>query len=144
MAEQDEQSTPLRVLAARQAEAGDPMPFDLVILTWQERCRPTGIFECVHGDRISLNLPVGAALADRARLIFGDGRNVEVIAAEEKLMEIIVPDLDACLRLLRQLDIPTQREPDRLLIARDDAIEAKLHALGATLRPVSEPFEPGP
>jgi len=142
MAEQDE--LPLRVLVARDAEAGDPTPFDLVILTWQERCRPAGVYECVHGDRILLDLPVGAVLADRMRLVFGDGRNVEVIAAEEKLTEITAPDLDACLRLLRQLDIPSQREPGRLLIAHDDAIESKLRALGATLCPVSEPFEPGP
>ena len=144
MAEQDDLSTPLRVLAARQAEAGDPMPFDLVILTWQERRRPAGVFECVHGDRILLDLPIGAALAHGMRLVFGDGRNVEIITAEEKLTEITAPDLDACLRRLRQLDIPTQREPSRLLIARDDAIESKLHALGATMRSVSEPFEPSP
>jgi urease accessory protein len=138
---EDEPNTPLRVVEVRKAEPGDRIPFDLVIMFWHERRHPRGVFECVHGDLMLIDLPVEMAVTGM-RLFFTDGRNVEVIAGEEDVTEITAPDLGACLRLLLQAGIPTQSEPDRLRIARNHPIEAKLHALGATLRSLSEPFEP--
>jgi urease accessory protein len=122
--------------------AGDPIPYDLVLLSWRERWCPQGEFECVHGERILLDLPVGTTLPHGARLFLPDGRNVEVIAAEEHLAEICGPHVHEWTDLLSRRRVPCQREPGRLLIARDAMLEHELRLLGASVRHVSEPFEP--
>jgi urease accessory protein len=135
-------AAPLPVAAARMPIAGDPLPFDLLLLSWRERLSPNGEFECVHGDRILLDLPPGMTVGHGTRLFLIDGRNVEVIAAEEYLAEISGPGLEQWAGFLARRGIPCQREPNRLLIRRDTTLEDELHRLGAALRHVSEPFEP--
>lgn len=99
----------LPVVAARLPIAGDPIPFDLLLLSWRERLNPRGEFQCVHGDCLLLDLPSGTVLAHGARLFLADGRNVEVIAAEEYLAEVSGSDLDEWSGLLTRRRVPPTR-----------------------------------
>ena len=83
IAEQENPNPPLRVVEARERRPGDRLPFDLAIFYWHERRQPSGVFECVHGDRISIDLPLGVTLVQGMVLILEDGRHVEGIDAEE-------------------------------------------------------------
>ena len=135
-------SAVLQVRAVREPAPGDAMPFDLVLLSWRERRSPTGVAECVHGDLICLDMPPGITLKHGTRLFIDDCRNIEVIAAEERLAEITGQRLSECERHLMDLGVAYQKEPERLLISRGANLEDFFRQIGATVRHVSEPFEP--
>src|SRR6185503_10257420 len=101
-------------------------------LSWRERRCPTGVVECVHGDLICLDLPPGTTLKHGTRLFIDDRRNIEVIAAEEQLAEISGSRLSQYERHLMDLDVPYQKEPERLLISRDVNLEDFFRQIGAT------------
>ncbi len=126
----------------RPPEASDPVPFDIVLLAWAGRQAPPADLECIHGDRLALDMSPRPALDHRHRLFLADGRNAEVIAAEEYLAEVTGPRLAAWAADLRGAGVPIQLEPDRLLMPRDPAREAALVASGALIQPVSEDFHP--
>jgi len=113
-----------------------------VVLAWDERHLRRKVVECVHGDRILVDLPKATILAHGTRLVLEDGRHVEVIAAEEDLAEITGPDLARLAWHLGNRHTPCQVTPDKLLIRRDHVLEDMLQRLGATVRHMSEPFEP--
>ena len=135
-------STSLRVATVRAPRADDPIPYDLVLLSWRERSCPQGSFECVHGDVLILDLATGTTLSHGDRLFLPDARNVEVIAAEEHLAEVRGSHLPDWVDFLSGRGVPCQWETDRLLILRDARVEHELRRLGAIIRYVSEPFEP--
>jgi urease accessory protein len=76
--------------------------------------------------------------------VLDDGRHVEVIAAEEALLEITAPPgrLTEIAWHIGNRHVPAQIEPGRVLVARDHVVREMLLGLGATVREVSEPFEP--
>jgi urease accessory protein len=81
-------------------------------------------------------------LQDRDLLELDDGRLIEVIAAEEPVVEITGPALTRFAWHIGNRHTPCQIEQDRLLIRQDHVIEAMLTQLGATLRRAIEPFTP--
>ena len=70
-----------------------------------------------------------------------DGRLVEVVAADQDLLEI-TGDLTRLAWHIGNRHMPCQIEPGRLLIQRDKVIRDMLERLGARLRDVVEPFTP--
>ena len=81
----------------------------------------------------ALYLARPTALEDRDRLVLEDGRHVEVIAAEEDLLEVRAADPRALTVLAWHIGnrhLPAQIEPDRILIARDHVIADMLAGLG--------------
>ena len=70
-----------------------------------------------------------------------DGRLIEVIAAEEELMEV-QGDLHRYAWHIGNRHAPCQIEGDRLLIRRDHVLRAMLEWLGAVVKDVVEPFTP--
>jgi urease accessory protein len=130
--------------ATRTASAG-PVPFDIVLLGHDERHLRRKVLTLVHGDQVLVDLAKPLRLAHGDRLVLEDGRHVEVIAAEEPLLEVTVPDAHALAVLAWHLGnrhLPAQIEASRILIARDHVIADMLAGLGASLREVSEPFDP--
>ena len=103
----------LRVARVGVPSADDPIPYDLVLLSWRERWCPQRQFECVHGDRLVLDLPTGTTLSHGDRLFLPDGRNIEVIAAEEHLAEVCGSPLSNG-RICCRWRVPYQREEGRL------------------------------
>jgi urease accessory protein len=68
-----------------------------------------------------------------------------VEAEAEELVEVSAADPTVMVRVAWHLGnrhLPTQIAGERLRIRRDHVIEAMLGGLGATLTPVSAPFDP--
>jgi urease accessory protein len=75
----------------------------------------------------------------------GDAGYVEIVAADEPLLEIKARDRLHQIELgwhLGNRHLAAQIEDDRILIERDHVIKAMLEGLGATVTEVTEPFSP--
>jgi urease accessory protein len=126
-------------------EAGSVTPFDLAVLTHDERHVRRRVIELVHGDRVLVDLPQAVMLRDRDRLVLEDGRQAEIIAADEELHEIRARDAVQLAELAWHIGnrhLAAAIEPGRILILRDHVIKAMLQGLGATVTDVVEPFDP--
>jgi urease accessory protein len=122
-----------------------PMPFDIVVLTHDERHLRRKLLTLQHGDQLLVDLPEPVMLAHGDRLVLDDGRHAEVVAAEEALLEVRAGDNEALMTIAWHIGnrhLPAQIEAGRILVARDHVIEAMLLGLGASVREISEPFQP--
>lgn len=132
------------MIAAREARApraGDPVPWDLVVLTYDERYLRRKVIDTVHGEPVLVDLAEVRGLADRDRLVLEDGRHVEVIAAEEELIAVR-GDLARLAWHIGNRHAPCQIEAGRLVIRHDHVLADMLVRLGAEVAHVSEPFNP--
>jgi urease accessory protein len=121
------------------------VPFDIIVLTSDERHLRRKVVTLQHGDDVLVDLPAATMLSHGDRLVLDDGREAEIIAAEEELMEVIPRDELHLLELAWHLGnrhLPAQIETSRILVARDHVIRDMLLGLGADVRNVSEPFQP--
>lgn len=127
------------------AGAGCVVPFDIVVLDHEARHIRRRVIELQHGDEVLVDLAQPAVLVHGDRLVLDDGREVEVIAAEEDLLEVRAADATALMEIAWHFGnrhTPAQIEQDRILVARDHVLADMLIGLGATICEVSEPFEP--
>ena len=127
---------------ARPARTGDPVPFDTIVLAWEERIVRRKLLECLHGWQVLVDLAAATRLDHGIRLILANGRHVEVIAADEPLAEASGSELARLAWHIGNRHASCQVESNRLLIQRDHVLEAMLRGLGATIRHVREPFRP--
>ncbi|WP_052418326.1 urease accessory protein UreE [Pseudooceanicola atlanticus] len=126
----------------RAAERGQSIPTDLVTLDYEERFLRRKVLKTVHGDAFLVDLPETMSLDQGDCFVLGDDTLIEVIAAEEDLLEIRASDLIRLAWHIGNRHTPCQIEESRLLI-RDDAIMADmLERLGARTERVTEPFMP--
>ena len=98
-----------------------------------------------HGERVAIDFADAVTLHDRDRLVLDDGREAEIVAADEPLLEIAGSGdvgLAAIAWHLGNRHTPAQIEADRILVARDPVLARMLEGLNATVREVTEPFEP--
>jgi urease accessory protein len=99
-----------------------------------------------EGDLVFLlDLPEATRLMHGDGLVLDDGRIIEVIAAEEPVMEITARDTHHLARIAWHLGnrhLPTEILPDRLRIAPDAVIEEMVRGLGGTVRRAEARFEP--
>ena len=116
--------------------------YDLVVLGYDERLLRRKRLVTVHGEGFLVDLPAVTNLDDHWGFALDDGRAIQVVAAEELLVQITGPDLMRYAWHIGNRHTPCQIEADRLLIRRDHVLEGMLTGLGATLTPVSEPFTP--
>jgi urease accessory protein len=114
---------------------------DLVVLDYDARLIRRRRLTTVQGTAFLVDLPSLTNLDDHWGFELSDGTRVQVVAAEEDLIQI-TGDLPRLAWHIGNRHTPCQIEADRLLIRRDPVIEAMLVRQGATLRPVSEPFTP--
>jgi urease accessory protein len=136
---------PLRATSFRRAGDYSGLPFDLVVLDHAERHLRRRVLTAVHDDRILVDLPEATRLHSGDVLVLDDGRLLEVIAAEEYLLDIRAYDAELLARLAWHIGnrhIPAQIEETRILIQRDHVIAGMLRQLGAYVVEISEPFEP--
>lgn len=119
----------------------EAVPYDIVVLAYDERLLRRRRIVTVHDEGFLVDLAETVGLDEGDCLVLADGRLIEVIAAEEDLMEV-QGDLHRYAWHIGNRHAPCQIERDRLLIRRDHVLRAMLEGLGAVVKDVVEPFTP--
>lgn len=129
--------------AARVLHAPLPrIPHDLVVLTYDARMLRRKRLVTVHDEGFLVDLPETVSLVQGDAFELADGRLIEVMAAEEALMEVRGPLLHRLAWHIGNRHAPCQIEDDRLVIQRDRVLRQMLVGLGAEVNDISEPFRP--
>jgi urease accessory protein len=116
--------------------------FELCVMRYDDRFLRRKVVTTVHDETVLIDLEHTTSLDHRDALVLEDGRFIEVIAAEEPLLEITGADLVKLAWHVGNRHTPCQIETQRLLIQADPVIGHMLEHLGATVTAVSEPFTP--
>jgi urease accessory protein len=125
----------------RAASVASPV-FDSVVLDAQQRHIRRKLLTCQSGGQVLVDFTKPAMLHQGDCLVLEDGRLVEIVAAMEDLMELRGPHLAHLAWHIGNRHLEAQIEPDRILLRRDPVIAHMLEQQGATVRHVSEAFEP--
>ncbi|MCV3239510.1 urease accessory protein UreE [Mesorhizobium sp. ZC-5] len=126
-------------------EAGTAAPDGRAVLAHDERHLRRRVVELADGGKVLVDLPEPVALNNRDRLLLEDGRQVEIVAAEEELYAVRARNPVHLVELAWHIGnrhLAAQIEENRLVILRDHVIKAMLQGLGATVTDVVEPFSP--
>ncbi len=95
-----------------------------------------------NGEEVALILPRGRVLRGGDRVAATDGREVEIVAAPEKLAHIESSELARVAYHLGNRHVPLQVGPGFVRIAEDHVLEEMARKLGARVSHVEAPFEP--
>lgn len=137
---------PFRSTKIQKPGTGNAPPIDVVVLTHDERHLRRKLLHMVHDDVVMLDLKEPVVLEHGDLLVLeGDAGFVEIIAADEKLLEIRARDRIHQIELAWHLGnrhLAAQIDDNRILIERDHVIKAMLEGLGATVTEIVEPFSP--
>jgi urease accessory protein len=120
-------------------------PKDVVVLPHDGRHLRRKLLHLESGGMVMLDLKEPVTLSHGDILVLDDGECVEVIAAQEKLLEIAPRDHLHLAELAWHLGnrhLQTQIEEKRLVILYDHVIEDMMRGLGAVVKTVNEPFHP--
>lgn len=115
--------------------------FELCVLTYDDRFLRRKVIKTVHDETLLVDLQHTTSLDHGDAFELTDGRLIEVIAAEEPLLQI-TGDLVQLAWHIGNRHTPCQIEPDRLLIQDDPVIGHMLEHLGAVVASVHQPFTP--
>lgn len=116
--------------------------YDRVSLNYDDRFLRRKRLATVAAEAFIIDLAQTTSLEHGDALELEDGRLIEVVAAEEDLLEVTGADLPRIAWHIGNRHTPCQIERDRLLIQRDHVIRDMLDKIGATVREVVEPFTP--
>jgi urease accessory protein len=135
----------MRAISHIAGPSSGALPYDIIVMDAQARHIRRKLITLQHGDELLVDFQLTVMLQHGDLLQLEDGRTVEVIAAEEELMEVRARDAHHLALLAwhignRHLD--AQIETDRLLLRRDKVIALMLEHQGATLKTVHEQFSP--
>lgn len=131
--------------AHRTTREKEQVPLDVVALSHAERHLRRRVISLRHGGDVLIDLPKAVVLAHGDRLLLDDGRHVEIVAAEEDLMQVRAGSSTTLAEIAWHIGnrhLPAQVETDRILLERDPVIRTMLRGLGAWVENVREPFEP--
>ncbi|HEV7252328.1 MAG TPA: urease accessory protein UreE [Mesorhizobium sp.] len=129
---------------ANEAAADAPL-LGTISLAHDERHLRRKVLTLDTGEQILVDLPESVQLAHGDRLVLEDGREVEILAAEEALLEIVPRDalhLSELAWHIGNRHLAAEIGSDRILILRDHVMAHMLEGLGAALREVAAPFHP--
>ena len=115
---------------------GSAVPFDIAVLAQDERHLRRKVITLAHGDRVLVDFAEPLVLEDRDVLVLEDGRHVEIIAADEELLEVRGRDAVHLAGLAWHIGnrhLAAAIEAERILILRDHVIKAMLEGLGAAV-----------
>ena len=132
------------VTIRERADAASACDCDLV-LSFEFRQKSRLFTRLATGEEVGLVLDRGTVLRGGERLRADDGRVVRVVAADEALMEARCVDaatLARCAFHLGNRHTPVEVRDAALRFAADDVLAGMLRGLGATVQPLSAPFEP--
>ena len=95
-----------------------------------------------NGEEVALILPRGRVLRGGDRVTAADGRELEIVAAPEKLLHIESEALARVAYHLGNRHVPLEIGPGFVRIAEDHVLEEMVRRLGARVSHVEAPFEP--
>lgn len=124
---------------------GQDSAWDLVTLEYEQRYLRRKVLTTAHGESFLIDLPKATVLEHGDFLALQNGDFIEVIAAEEDLLQIQAETTHRLMVIAYHLGnrhLPVQVEPTRLLIKQDHVIEDMLNKMHATVAHISEPFNP--
>jgi len=107
-----------------------------LVLPFEQRQKSRLRARLENGDEVALILPRGDRVAAT------DGREVEIVAAPEKLLHIESTELARLAYHLGNRHVPLQVGQGFLRIAEDHVLEEMARKLGARVSHVEAPFEP--
>ncbi len=116
--------------------------WDICTLTYDERFLRRKVLKTVHDQPFLVDLAHTESLDHGDAFELTDGRFVEVVAAEEPLLEVTGAGLPRIAWHVGNRHTPCQIEDARLLIQRDHVIRDMLQRIGAHVHEVTEPFTP--
>jgi urease accessory protein len=111
-------------------------------LPFEQRQKSRLRAQAENGEEVALILPRGRVLRGGDRVAATDGRQVEIVAAPEKLLHIESAELARVAYHLGNRHVPLQVGPGFLRIAEDHVLEEMARKLGARVSHVEAPFEP--
>ncbi|WP_299793328.1 urease accessory protein UreE [uncultured Marivita sp.] len=117
-------------------------PSDRISLSYEARFLRRRVLTTDGGLAFLLDLEQTTSLDHGGALILEDGREIQVVAAPEPLLEITGDNLVRLAWHIGNRHTPCQVEPTRLLIQPDHVIRDMLGKLGATVTERVEPFTP--
>jgi len=113
-----------------------------LVLPFEQRQKSRLRARLENGDEVALILPRGKVLRGGDRVTATDGREVEIVAAPEKLLHIESTELARLAYHLGNRHVPLQVGQGFLRIAEDHVLEEMARKLGARVSHVDAPFEP--
>jgi len=113
-----------------------------LVLPFEQRQKSRLRARLENGDEVALILPRGKVLRGGERVTATDGREVEIVAAPEKLLHIESTELARLAYHLGNRHVPLQVGQGFLRIAEDHVLEEMARKLGARVSHVEAPFEP--
>ena len=133
------------MLRATATATHGPVPYDIVVLSAEERHLRRKVLVLQHGEEMFVDLANPVRLSHGDRFVLDDGRHVEVIAADEPLLEACVRDAAALARIAWHLGNRHTRVEfgaGHLTLQPDHVLEEMLVGLGAEIHRIEAPFEP--
>jgi urease accessory protein len=113
-----------------------------LILPFEQRQKSRLRARLENGDEVALILPRGRVLRGGDRVQATDGREVEIVAAPEKLLHIESAELARVAYHLGNRHVPLELGQGFVRIAEDHVLEEMVRKLGARVSRVEAPFEP--
>jgi urease accessory protein len=124
------------------AHGAEVLPILKLTLPFEQRQKSRLRAQAENGEEVALILPRGRVLRGGDRVAATDGRQVEIVAAPEKLLHIESAELARVAYHLGNRHVPLQVGPGFLRIAEDHVLEEMARKLGARVSHVEAPFEP--
>ena len=113
-----------------------------LVLPFEQRQKSRLRARLENGDEVALILPRGRVLRGGDRVQATDGREVEIVAAPEKLLHIESAELARVAYHLGNRHVPLELGQGFVRIAEDHVLEEMVRQLGARVSRVEAPFEP--
>ena len=111
-------------------------------LSYEDRFLRRKVLATDAGERFLVDLPQTVSLHQGDCFELEDGTCIEVVAAQEPLLEITAPNLLPLVWHIGNRHCPAQIEAARVLIQPDHVIRDLMERLGAQVREVEAPFTP--
>jgi urease accessory protein len=114
-------------------------------LPFEARCKSRLLLKLDNGEMVALVVERGRLLRNGERVRIEDGREVEIIAAEESLLEGVSQDpllIAKAAYHLGNRHVAVQLLPDRVRFLADHVLSDMVKGLGLEVGAVTAPFDP--
>ena len=113
-----------------------------LVLIFDQRQKSRLRAKADNGEEVALILPRGRVLRGGDRVTASDGREIEIVAAAERLLHIESAELARVAYHLGNRHVPLEVHPDFLQLEPDHVLAEMLVRMGLDVAAVEAPFEP--